>query len=161
MDDLWSEVASGETVLSKSPPLRQIAAVSVIIQVGGRRLVEARQLMANGSVRERNSPPAEKMLPGETPADAARRCLAEELGVDESRVTLDLTRAKVATRRTESPSYPGLTTSYRLWTIPAEVSGLPAADFTTDEASGDKHAAVSTHYWEWHRPTGRIRRLWR
>jgi len=146
---LWNEISTGESTLSQNPPLRQLSVVSLSIQVGGKQLTEAGQLMANGAVRERNSPPTEKMKPGETVTAAALRCVAEELRVDASAVTVAPEPESVAVEQLESPSYPGLPTSYRLYTIAAEVRGLPSTSFTTEEAPSGSDAPVTTHYWEW------------
>ncbi|WP_406335650.1 hypothetical protein [Streptomyces sp. NBC_00203] len=146
---LWNEISSGESTLSENPPLRQVAVVSLNIQVGGKQLTEARQLMADGAVRERNSPPTEKMKPGETVTAAALRCVVEELRVDESAVAIAPEPASVAVEELESPSYPGLPSSYRLYTIAAQVRGLPLTSFTTEEAPSGSDATVTTHYWEW------------
>lgn len=149
MRHLWNEISSGESTLSQNPPLRQVSVVSLNIQVGGKQLTEARQLMANGAVRERNSPPTEKMKPGESVTAAALRCVVEELGVDESAVTIAPEPESMAVEELESPSYPGLPTSYRLYTIAAEVRGLPPTNFTTEEAPSGSDPTVTTHYWEW------------
>ncbi|GAA3778992.1 NUDIX domain-containing protein [Streptomyces phyllanthi] len=147
--NLWDEIASGEATLSEDPPLRRVSVVSVVVRTGGGQLTEVAQLMANGAVRERNSPPSEKMKPGETAIAAALRCLAEELGVREADATVDPRSLSVAVERVASPSYPGLPGEYRLHTVEAQVSGLPGTSFTTDEAPGDGDAVVTTHYWEW------------
>jgi hypothetical protein len=148
---LWGEISSGEAVMTENPPRRRIAAVSVEIEVDRRKLVEARQRLANGAVRERGSEPAEKMLPGETADITAERCLREELEVEGHRIELDERTASNVLKVIESPSYPGLPTHYLLWKISAKVDDLPLEDFTTEEATGSNHEAVLTHYWEWHR----------
>ena len=151
VDNLWDEISSGEAVMTESPARRRIAAVSVEIKVGGKTLVEARQRLANGAVRERNSPPAEKQLPRETADVTARRCLHEELGIRRCRIRLNKKSATAGNRSdAESPSYPGLTTDYLIWNVSAKVWFLRPKDFETEEATGSTHAAVLTHYWEWH-----------
>ncbi|MPY58957.1 NUDIX domain-containing protein [Streptomyces spongiae] len=147
--NLWDEITSGEATLSDDPPLRRVSVVSVRVVADGRQLTEVGQLMANGAVRKRNSPPTEKMKPGETPITAALRCLAEELGVRDTDVTIDPQSLSVTVEQDASPSYPGLTSEYRLHTVDAQVVGLPGTSFTTDEASDDADAVISTHYWEW------------
>ncbi|MEU6145321.1 NUDIX hydrolase [Streptomyces sp. NPDC047081] len=146
---LWEEIAAGETWLSPDPPLREVAVVSVTIETAGRRLTEVRQLMADGAVRDRNSPPTEKMLPGETPVAAALRCLAEELRVDPQDVTVADSPPSLSVEQSDSPSYPGLPSRYHLYTVTATVHGLPRTPFTTEEAPGHGDAAVRTHHWEW------------
>jgi hypothetical protein len=147
--NLWDEITSGEATLSDDPPLRRVSVVSVRIRVNGKQLTEVGQLMATGAVRKRNSPPTEKMKPGETALAAALRCLAEELGVREEDAVIDPEPLPVAVERVDSPSYPGLPSEYRLHTIDARVSGLPETGFTTEEASAGGGAVISTHYWEW------------
>jgi len=147
---LWNEIAAGETRLSPDPPMREVAVVSVLIEAGGRRLTEVRQLMADGTVRERNAWPSEKLLPGETPVAAALRCLVEELRVDARDVTVAAEPLSTTVEQLDSPSYPGLPTRYTLHTVAATVPDLPSTAFTTEEAPGTGEAAVRTHYWEWH-----------
>ena len=43
-------------------------------------LHEAEQIFEDGRRRQRNIPLSEKLLPGESPEDAARRGISEELG---------------------------------------------------------------------------------
>lgn len=149
VQNLWDELTSGEATLSDDPPLRRVSVVSVRVRVNGKQLTEVGQLMANGAVRKRSSPPTEKMKPGETATAAALRCLAEELGVPAADATVDPHSLSVAAEEVVSPSYPGLTSAYRLHTIDARVRGLPATSFTTEESSGDGDPLVATHYWEW------------
>jgi hypothetical protein len=141
-DRLWREISEGETTLREGPPRRWTEVVSVSIRVGGRQLVEVRQRMADGTVRERNLPPSEKMLPREAPVRAAYRCLMEELGVECSAVMSMVESEPEPVKEGESPSYPGLTTSYRVHNFTAEVVGLNPENFTTKEG-------LLTHYWEW------------
>lgn len=147
--NLWDEVRSGETRLVENPCSRQVAVVKVEIEVAGRRLVEAEQLMVNGAKRKRNSPPTEKMKPGESASDAALRCVVEELGVEAGEFSVAAESVLVTTERQESPSYPGLPTEYLLYSVAAHVPGLPLVNFTTAEAPGSHDATVVTHFWEW------------
>lgn len=147
--NLWDEITAGEATLSEDPPLRRVSVVSVRVVVDGRQLTEVGQQMATGAVRKRNSPPTEKMKPGETVIAAALRCLAEELSVSATDVVIDPRSLSVTVERDASPSYPGLPSEYRLHTIDAQVSGLPETNFTTQEAAGDGDPVISTHHWEW------------
>ena len=149
VQNLWDEITSGEATLSEDPPLRRVSVVSVRVVVDGRQLTEVGQLMATGAMRKRDSPPTEKMKPGETVTAAALRCLAEELGVRDTDVVIDPRSLSVAVEKVASPSYPGLPSEYRLHSVDAQVSGLPETHFTTQEASGDGDPVISTHYWEW------------
>lgn len=145
---LWQEIASGESWLTDDPPLRQVAVVSLRIESDGKQLTEVGQLMADGAVRRRNSPPTEKLKPGETPAAGALRCAVEELRVEPHHVQIAAQPLSTTVEETDSPSYPGLRTRYRLHTITAAIPTLPTSAFTTDEAPGSD-AAVLTHHWEW------------
>ncbi|GGZ66842.1 NUDIX hydrolase [Streptomyces bluensis] len=147
--NLWDEITSGEATLSDDPPLRRVSVVSVRIRRDGKQLTEVGQLMVGGAPRKRSTPPTEKMKPGETVIAAALRCLAEELGVRATDVTIDPHSLSVTVENVVSPSYPGLPSEYRLHTVDAQVSGLPGTSFTTQEASGSGDAVISTHYWEW------------
>lgn len=145
---LWREIAEGESELTWDPLLRRVTVVSVHIRERGRLLTETGQTLTDGTARARNAPPSEKMKPGETPVEAALRCLAEELGIQTADVTIDPASLTVTVDRAPSPSYPGLPGEYRLHTVNAEVSGLPATPFTTRETPGTD-AAVTHHHWEW------------
>lgn len=146
---LWQEIASGESWLTDDPPLRRVAVVSLRIEAAGKQLTEVRQLMADGAVRERNSPPTEKLKPGETATAGALRCAVEELRVEARHVRIVAEPLSTTVEEVDSPSYPGLRTRYLLHTMTAAVLSLPTSAFTTDEASGSD-AAVLTHHWEWH-----------
>ncbi|PON16156.1 hypothetical protein C2W62_19960 [Candidatus Entotheonella serta] len=152
VDDLWAEIAAGESRIRTQPLLRVVAgAVSVLIRRGSCMLIETRQVFASGMIRQRNIPPAEKMLPGERPIDAAIRCLSEELGVMrhdiESVASMSPPRHEVS----PSPSYPGLLTSYTFHTVEARVQGLPDHDFVTHEYDTDGQAWIIQHNWAWQR----------
>lgn len=109
------------------------------------RLVERRQVFADGRVRERTLPASlgEKCKIGEDPADAARRGVAEELGIAAPlRLVATPPRDNPATAR----SYPGLRTIYDTYWFAGE---LDAADFVVDgyvDVQSDK-----TTYFEWER----------
>lgn len=145
---LWQEIASGESWLTDDPPLRQVAVVSLRIESDGKRLTEVGQLLADGAVRRRNSPPTEKLKPGETPAAGALRCAIEELRVVAQDVQIAAQPLSTTVEESHSPSYPGLRTRYLLHTITATIPTLPTSAFTTEEAP-DSDAAVLTHHWEW------------
>jgi len=145
---LWQEIASGESWLTDDPPLRQVAVVSLRIESDGKQLTEVGQLMADGAVRRRNSPPTEKLKRGETPAAGALRCAIEELRVVAQDVQIAAQPLSTTVEESHSPSYPGLRTRYLLHTITATIPTLPTSAFTTEEAP-DSDAAVLTHHWEW------------
>jgi 8-oxo-dGTP pyrophosphatase MutT (NUDIX family) len=154
LGDLWAECQSGEALLDENPPGRTISVVKVIIRNANRVLVEVAQILANGERRPRNSPPTEKIKPGESVRQAALRCVREELGIalddgdgdDGADGAFPGNRVPVATELRFSPSYPGLPTHYTFYECELDVPGLPDGSFTTQEA-GDP---VAIHFWEWH-----------
>src|ERR1700704_401362 len=81
VEDLWSELRTGETVLTDPPPERHVSFVSLVVKRGDKRLTEMAQLLASGNTRQRRWPPGEKLLPDEDAEAAAFRCVDEELGV--------------------------------------------------------------------------------
>lgn len=126
---LLAEVEAGETLLhdlADGRLLRIVSVVDIIVTYRGRRLVEDHQRFADGRVRRRNIPASlmEKVTPGENPLRAARRALAEELGINDR--ALAFTGHRKAQHSTMSPSYPGIATSYTTDTFDAE---LPTRHF--------------------------------
>ncbi|MEU5890810.1 NUDIX domain-containing protein [Streptomyces sp. NPDC047461] len=142
---LWDEIEAGETTLDSEPPLRRVTVVSLRVRQGGKELVEIAQLMADGTWRSRNEAPAEKMKPGEDAADTARRCVAEELGVEGPGVVVGAVSER-RLRRDSSPSYPGLASEYVFHDVEVQVPGLSSGNFWTREG-GD--GVVSAHLWAW------------
>lgn len=148
--DLWRETMMGETTLCDNPPRRAVNVVQVMIHRGGRALTEIEQEMADGRRRARGWPPSEKLKDGEDALAAARRCLGEELGLDVSSIRLYEERPPYD-RTQDSPSYPGLPTTYRVHTVTIAAADLPTAppdaDFWRDNnAPGDP---VRRHLWGW------------
>lgn len=143
---LYDEVVAGETVLEDDPPLRRVEVVTLRVRQGGEELVEAAQLMSDGSVRRRDLAPAEKVKPGEDVVAAALRCLGEELGVGAAGVVVERVSEPREPGAQPSPSYPGLPTAYVFHEVEVRVPGLPAAGFWTRE---DGDGAVFAHLWEW------------
>jgi len=128
-----------------------------------RHLVCTRQRMADGRTRERNQLPSEKLLNEEDPVLAAERAVREELGSVigstlhgkglELEVLLrdatgpDAIQASPETMLawdevTDSPSFPGLVTQYRLHEVQILVRGLPTENFSSVEGTKE-------HFWEW------------
>lgn len=58
VEDLWSELETGESVLTDLPPQRRVAFVSVVVRRGDAILTEVAQLLATGGTRTRRQPPA-------------------------------------------------------------------------------------------------------
>jgi hypothetical protein len=142
---LWDEIEAGETILESEPPSRRVRVVTLRIRQAGKELVEVAQLMADGVWRPRNEAPAEKVKPGEDVSETARRCVAEELGVEGPGVVVGPV-AERRLRRDSSPSYPGLASEYVFHDVEVQVPGLSSWNFWTREV-GD--GVVSAHLWAW------------
>lgn len=149
LEQLATELKRGECRLVEHPHgqlVRQVEVVQVLLWIrrDGERLYlrEDRQELANGEIRRRNldASLAEKMVTGEDPLDAAKRALAEELGVA---CDFGLGAPKLSSTAATSPSYPGLQSLYRLHRFEAE---LPAWHVRSHyvEVQSDK-----TNYWTW------------
>ncbi|KAJ4830888.1 hypothetical protein Tsubulata_011112 [Turnera subulata] len=163
--NLWLELAEGETSLlaDTTPPIRSLNVVTArILGPNGTVLVESRQELSDGSVRDRCRPLSEKMKPGENPEEAAFRAIREELGsvlMDSGviRIVPGSYMEKVEERG--SVSYPGLPARYVLHSVDVVVEGLPEGEFSTEEAeeygdseekrAADKAVSVKKHYWKW------------
>lgn len=124
LEDLFEEVRSGETILEQvgDGALRRVVTVAKAeVRYGDLRLREEKQTFKGdrlGQSRSRWGELApfavqEKFLPGEEPATALRRALAEELSIAEDGVT-SVTHLRDWEEGINSPSYPGLKTVYRL-----------------------------------------------
>lgn len=147
--NLWYELQEGDIVLQDNPLLRLVHVVQVMIRRQNKILIEAMQEFGDGSRRYRNQPPSEKMKSSESPTDAARRCLWEELGVNETDVAFDQSSYKQVQAQADSPSYPGLPTQYTFHLIEAVVAGLPSTDFWHDNEARGEGDPVKRHYWVW------------
>lgn len=146
---LWGEISAGETILLEDPPRRVVQVVQVIIWRGREVLLEAEQVMENGSRRFRKRPPSEKLKSGESYLEAARRCLQEELGVAPEAVRLRPESYEVNSELQVSSSYPGLLTEYSLHRVEASVTGLPDVTFWRENETALAEAPVKRHRWEW------------
>ncbi|TKW23387.1 hypothetical protein SEVIR_4G288900v4 [Setaria viridis] len=166
--NLFLELSHGDCTLiapTAPPPSPQVVRAVHVATVRirnrrGARLVEARQLLSDGTVRSRGPRPlSEKMRPGESPEAAAARAVREELG-ERARVRIGVAREEAAAPRVEereSVSYPGLPARYVLHAVDAEVVGGVPEDgaFETEETGEDEGDAgagaitVKRHYWEW------------
>lgn len=147
--DLWHELQQGDIVLQDNPPLRVVHVVQVIIERQGKILIEAVQEFGDGSQRQRQQPPSEKIKVTESYADAALRCLKEELGVNEADIAIDLSSHRQKYVQADSPSYPGLPTAYTFHLINATIMGLPNVDFWYDNVAFGTGDPVKRHYWVW------------
>ena len=147
--NLWHELEAGEVQLKEVPPLRVVEVVQIIIRRDADILVEAEQEFINGQRRFRNQPPSEKVKPGETIQQAARRCLKEELGVPAEAVTLRMESHRQHQTNTNSISYPGLPSQYNFHLLEAVVTGLPDGDFWRENQTEGTVDPVKRHRWVW------------
>ncbi len=149
INNLWDEYVQGEVSFEMNPATRIVRVVQVLIQQDKAILFEAEQVFRNGERRLRNQPPSEKIKGDESGIDAAYRCLNEELGVGRDQVDIlafDRVGEEVVS---DSPSYPGLQTRYRLQTITVRVSGLPEREFWRENKAASDGDPVEEHLWVW------------
>ncbi|MFQ5399212.1 MAG: NUDIX domain-containing protein [Anaerolineae bacterium] len=154
--DLWRELVTGDCVLETEPPRRVVRVAQIIIRRGSNVLVEAEQVLEDGQQRSRHVLPSEKMKPGEPFADAALRCLCEEMGVHAEDVHFLGATYQRRERLADSRSYPGLPACYVIHSIEAQVAGLPDTDFWRDNAAYPEGDPVQRHRWAWRSGTGVI-----
>ncbi|MEM7131795.1 MAG: NUDIX domain-containing protein [Chloroflexota bacterium] len=159
LNDLWHEILVGESHFQSHSLLRRVEVSSVrIIQrvVYSRdpsieskdwQLIEAVQIFHDGRKRFPNRNPSEKMKRGETPEEAAWRCLYEEVGCTETDVINSPKLIHTEERRLESPSYPGLESLFTMHLLECRVQGLPEHEFQTVNQAG--HDPVATIQWRW------------
>jgi hypothetical protein len=155
IENLWAEIRTGEIQLQSDPLVRVLEGVVqvIITRDDGHILIEDSQVFIDGRRRLRNIPPAEKMLPGETVVETARRCLVEELHFRPDEIDiLENTHTCFNESRT-SWSYPGLLSQYTIHRVEARVHGLPARNFTTTEYDNPGEDTVEKHYWVWKDPS--------
>ncbi len=149
VENLWDELVNGEMYLQDEPALRVVPVVQIIIRRGDYILIETIQEFADKRQRFRDHPPSEKMQPGESYLEAAKRCLREELGVTDQDIEILANTHQTKTQQRESPSYPGLRTQYLIHIVEANVAGLPETNFWTHEAEHNRTDVVKRHYWAW------------
>jgi ADP-ribose pyrophosphatase YjhB (NUDIX family) len=149
VENLWAELVAGESQIQDDPPLRLVRMVTIMIRDGDKILVEAAQEFGENQQRYRGWPPAEKIKPGESPAEAALRCLHEELQVASNQVEILSWTFQPELAHHESPSYPGLLTNYLRYEVEAKVDGLPGEPFWTSETARDDGDPVRNHHWLW------------
>lgn len=147
--DLWAELQRGECSFEEDPPLRRVEVVEVIVRHAGRELIEREQHFLDGRIRVRNQPPSEKMHPSETPIEAARRCLIEELALSADAISIPPQEIAARFLREESGSYPNLISEYCLYAVVATVDSLPTSDFIIPNAAHDDGDPVVAHRWAW------------
>ena len=165
IEDLLKEIENGETVLientikgddgtTKLSCVRRVSVVVVEItskSKPNKKLIEYEQTLPSGATRRRERFLSEKIMSGkgETPLEAAKRGIREELGnaLDANAVvSIDETSLRLKEEDcSSSQSYRDLPTRYRFYEVKAEIEGLPVDSdaFTSVETCGTK--AV----WKW------------
>jgi hypothetical protein len=165
IEDLLKEIENGETVLientikgddgtTKLSCVRRVSVVVVEItskSKQNKKLIEYEQTLPSGATRRRERFLSEKIMSGkgETPLEAAKRGIREELGnaLDANAVvSIDETSLRLKEEDcSSSQSYRDLPTRYRFYEVKAEIEGLPVDSdaFTSVETCGTK--AV----WKW------------
>lgn len=150
VDNLLSEILKGETSIQLQPPLRVVKVVQVLVMHAGKYLLELGQELDNNRMRTRNIPPSEKMKPGEDCLFAARRCLHEELQIQDQDIKILTKHCKPHYRYRKSRSYPGLRTRYSIYRVEVSVKDLPTENFWTDERTMQADGEIiRRHYWGW------------
>jgi hypothetical protein len=150
IQNLLTELATGDCLIQLNPPLRVIHVVQVLIFRENSILVELEQEMNDLRKRKRNLPPSEKMKIGENCFDAAVRCLEEELSVSRKNITILIKEYKPFIRYRTSRSYPGLRSKYYVYRVKVEVDGLPHENFWSEEKTDEvNHDVIRRHYWGW------------
>ncbi|KAL4187006.1 hypothetical protein AMTRI_Chr09g16710 [Amborella trichopoda] len=158
--NLWLELFHGETLITDSiPPTRTLnVAIVNVRNTDGQLLLEEKQEMSDGSVRERMRPLSEKMKPGESIEGAAMRAIREELGFalgsfDGVKIVKETYKTQVEEK--VSASYPGLPARYVLHCVEARIDCLPNGEFFTEEGEyeglsfAEDAVRVIRHYWKW------------
>jgi hypothetical protein len=117
--DLQAEIDVGETQLQSIEGILtrvvKVVNVAVRVEIGDRSflLVEDKQIFFTGAIRERGLKClAEKIINDEQQEIAARRALQEEIGLN---FEGELVLIGEEVKQQSSPSYPGLSTQYQIF----------------------------------------------
>ena len=150
IDRLYEEIMKGESYIQNNPPMRIVNVVQVLVKKGEKYLLELEQEMEDKRKRKRHIPPSEKMKPGEDCLIAAKRCLVEELDIQEGEIQFLTGICKPSTSERNSRSYPGLRTQYRIYQVEIDLKSLPDENFWTKETSMiNGLEIIRHHYWGW------------
>lgn len=145
--DLWREVQAGESHFEDGHALRRVHVASLVVIQDDKQLIEALQVFHDGRKRVSDRAPSEKLKLGETAQAAARRCLWEEIGCSEENVVSPPILIRTEEQLLDSPSYPGLTSRFKLHLVRCAVRGLPAEEFVTRNRAQDD--PVASLHWRW------------
>ena len=165
IEDLLKEIENGETMLiennikgddgtAKLSCVRRVSVVVVEItskSKPNKKLIEYEQTLPSGATRRRERFLSEKIMSGkgETPLEAAKRGIREELGnALDANAVVSIDETSLRSKEEDwssSQSYRDLPTRYRFYEVKAEIEGLPVDSdaFTSVETCGTK--AV----WKW------------
>lgn len=149
--NLWHEYEQGEISFGDDPPTRAVRVAQIILRREKSVLLEIAQEFGDGRVRQRELPPSEKIIAGESQFSAAERCLREELGLDPRQIQILNSTAASYERVADSPSYPGLRTHYTIYIVEAMVEELPDSDFWRENEPAGEGDPVKRHLWGWRR----------
>jgi hypothetical protein len=149
IDHLWGEIQRGESILCEDPPRRTVQVAQIWLRRGDLLLFEKAQTLSDGSIRIIDSLPAEKMLPDESPTQAALRCLLEELQISPNEAMILSQKIECQEKQESSFSYPGLPSFYAIYRVHIAIDELPNGSFITSELSPNPHDPVVLHHWEW------------
>lgn len=132
VEDLYKEIERNETTLNTSPLSRSIAIVKIFICQDGKILVEEEIASSSNKHQLRSTAPAEKMFSNEKPLDAFYRGLKEELNIMPEQVENYCIKDPY-TEFMNSPSYPGLLSSYKIYECECQLKIRLESRFTTIE----------------------------
>jgi hypothetical protein len=150
VENLFYELENGECQMQMQPPLRVVNVVQVLVTNGELYLLELEQELEDKRKRNRNIPPSEKMKPNENCLDAARRCLIEELGVNNDDIDIKTQDCIASIRYRKSRSFPGLNTKYYVFRVYAQVRGLSEENFWTEEITQKDGVEIVRRFcWGW------------
>jgi len=150
VEDLFVEIETKETTIQMldGKMYRCLDVIKLVMRQPGRLTRHVccyQQKLSDGRIRERDQLPSEKMLEGEHPVDAAARAVLEEFSTyvtELSAIEILPDTLKSWYEIVDSPSFPNLSTQYKLHEIEAVVCGLPSESFTSVEGKKE-------HFWEW------------
>jgi hypothetical protein len=148
VDDLLRELERGEARLLEAPFRRELTIVRMMVRRGSQVLIEAEVIENPGRRQRRNRLPSEKLMPGESPAEATKRGLCEELSCPAHAIQVLRCDPPSLTTRKSAPSYPGLRSDYLIHDVECAVAGLPDGPFETHEDYREAGKMI-THRWEW------------
>lgn len=124
IEDLLKEIEAGECLISidNNRPVRMVSVVNIaVFSPDGKQLVEDRQEFHDGRIRRRNIQGiSEKISPNESNFYAACRAMKEELNISPENCEIEVLSESIES--SESPSYPGLLSVYRIIYCRAKIS---------------------------------------